>query len=58
MLMTQLWVWVEARQIAGEASGVDDWIRVSRSASEWTDNTPSTEHANADVQYDRLMPAM
>jgi hypothetical protein len=25
---SQLWVWVEARQVAGEASAVDDWIKV------------------------------
>lgn len=27
--MVKLWVWVEAREIAGQASTVDEWIRVS-----------------------------
>lgn len=31
--MVKLWVWVEAREIAGQASTVDEWIRVSASCS-------------------------
>lgn len=27
--MAKLWVWAEAREVAGEASAVDDWIKVS-----------------------------
>ena len=27
-LIKQLWVWVEARQVAGEVSAFDEWVRV------------------------------
>lgn len=32
----QLWVWVEARQVAGEASAVDQWIKVSSTLTKLT----------------------
>ncbi|OCF34760.1 Atypical/ABC1/ABC1-C protein kinase [Kwoniella heveanensis BCC8398] len=30
LAMVKLWVWVEARQVAGEASAIDQWIKYDR----------------------------
>ena len=27
-MLVQLWAWVEARQVAGEVSAFDEWVRV------------------------------
>jgi len=50
MLIQQLWVWVEAREMAGQASTVDEWVKVRQL---------SMLLRSADLpQYDRFMPAM